>query len=61
MGVRCCGVAVCSSVDCGYDYADDYAHALRRQEDMKQYHIALDENDAAEYCILPGDPVFLPP
>ena len=23
---------------------------------MKQYHIVLDENDAAEYCILPGDP-----
>ena len=23
---------------------------------MKQYHIALDENDAGEYCILPGDP-----
>ena len=23
---------------------------------MKQYHIALDENDAGKYCILPGDP-----
>ena len=23
---------------------------------MKQYHIALDENDSAQYCILPGDP-----
>ena len=23
---------------------------------MKQYHIALDENDSAKYCILPGDP-----
>ena len=23
---------------------------------MRQYHIALDENDAASYCILPGDP-----
>ena len=23
---------------------------------MKQYHIALDENDKAKYCILPGDP-----
>ncbi len=23
---------------------------------MKQYHINLDENDSAKYCILPGDP-----
>ena len=23
---------------------------------MKQYHIALDENDAGKFCILPGDP-----
>ncbi|MBQ7593525.1 MAG: uridine phosphorylase [Synergistaceae bacterium] len=23
---------------------------------MKQFHIALDENDAGRYCILPGDP-----
>ena len=23
---------------------------------MKQYHIALDENDSTKYCILPGDP-----
>ena len=23
---------------------------------MKQYHIALDEKDTADYCILPGDP-----
>lgn len=23
---------------------------------MRQYHIALDENDAGHYCILPGDP-----
>ena len=23
---------------------------------MRQYHIALDENDAGKYCILPGDP-----
>lgn len=23
---------------------------------MKQYHISLDENDSASYCILPGDP-----
>ena len=22
---------------------------------MKQYHIALSENDAGKYCILPGD------
>ena len=23
---------------------------------MKQYHIALSEEDSAKYCILPGDP-----